>query len=361
MPTDDVFDTAWREVQNDDIRKFSFIEGLARDFGFDEYADRMRQREEARARMLAQFDAEVLGAPNPAEVVMDARRQMIDAQREERNRRRYEEIARLEAQLAEEQQTRGDTLAVPADRPEPEPEIREESVGERVMATPEGLGQVVEKPEPPVGERTAEVGQSFVIPDEDPPVDPSDTLGNMYYMLTEDSDASGNPIAVDDMLGAYNGLMDMARGGNEEAKKYAKNLLTPENLKFMANKFGRDVKGLREDLKAGLDLAAKKSNDIHSDVWTVVKDPFANPFYNQNAFAMTEEQPPEVTYDDTPTFQIDTDLIKGEEPKDALKHAGFDTRSGDDVSLLPSSVFTQGESVPVDDMRLLPKGWKPDE
>ena len=105
----------------------------------------------------------------------------------------------------------------------------------------------------------------------------------------------------------------------------------------------------------------KASADISSDIWSIVKDPFANPFHNQNAFALTDQKPPEVTYDDSPVFEVDTSLIKGPSPEDALKDAGFDTRQGDDVSLLPSSVFRQGESAPVDNTSLLPKGWKTDE
>ena len=101
----------------------------------------------------------------------------------------------------------------------------------------------------------------------------------------------------------------------------------------------------------------KKSLDINDPgFWSIVKDPFANPFDNPNPFALNDEQPPEVTNDTTPTYSVDTTLMKGPDPRKALEDAGFDTREGDDISLLPSS-STQ-ESGSVDDTSLLPKGWK---
>tara|TARA_Y100000361_G_scaffold9019_2_gene7332 strand:- start:4096 stop:5229 length:1134 start_codon:yes stop_codon:yes gene_type:complete len=94
-----------------------------------------------------------------------------------------------------------------------------------------------------------------------------------------------------------------------------------------------------------------------ADSWTVVKDPFANPFFNENFASLTEEEPPEVTHDDTPTFSLQPDLIKGDSPEDALKNAGFDARQGDDMSLLPSSAFNKGDEAPRADTSLLPAGW----
>jgi hypothetical protein len=99
----------------------------------------------------------------------------------------------------------------------------------------------------------------------------------------------------------------------------------------------------------------KSQDTSFNDAWTVVKDPFANPFHNPNAFSLADEQPPEVTQDTTPTFSVDTSLIKGETPEDALRNAGFDARKGDDLSLLPSGALNA--DTPTDDTSLLPKGW----
>ena len=92
--------------------------------------------------------------------------------------------------------------------------------------------------------------------------------------------------------------------------------------------------------------------------WSIVKDPFANPFDNPTAFDLNEEKPPEVTQDTSPIYEVDTNLMKGPTPEDALSEAGFDTRKGDDLSLLPSSALNQGTTAPIDNTSLLPKGWK---
>lgn len=146
-----------------------------------------------------------------------------------------------------------------------------------------------------------------------------------------------------------NEIMNMAEEGDERARKHLYNSMgdLEDHFPAVAEKYE--------------EIFGKASADISSDIWSIVKDPFANPFFNQNAFALTDQKPPEVTYDDSPVFEVDTSLIKGPSPEDALKDAGFDTRQGDDVSLLPSSVFRQGESAPVDNTSLLPKGWKTDE
>lgn len=94
-----------------------------------------------------------------------------------------------------------------------------------------------------------------------------------------------------------------------------------------------------------------------ADSWTVVKDPFANPFFNEGFASLTEEQPPEVTHDNTPIISLQPDLIKGESPEEALINAGFDARRGDDMSLLPSSAFNKDGEAPKGDTSLLPAGW----
>lgn len=103
----------------------------------------------------------------------------------------------------------------------------------------------------------------------------------------------------------------------------------------------------------------KQASEPHqvADSWTVVKDPFANPFFNDGFASLTEEQPPEVTHDYTPIISLQPDLIKGESPEDALRNAGFDARRGDDMSLLPSSAFNKDGEAPKGDTSLLPAGW----
>lgn len=103
----------------------------------------------------------------------------------------------------------------------------------------------------------------------------------------------------------------------------------------------------------------KQASEPHqvADSWTVVKDPFANPFFNDGFASLSEEQPPEVTHDNTPIISLQPDLIKGESPEEALINAGFDARRGDDMSLLPSSAFNKDGEAPKGDTSLLPAGW----
>lgn len=109
-------------------------------------------------------------------------------------------------------------------------------------------------------------------------------------------------------------------------------------------------------LGRGEDKQASEPHQV-ADSWTVVKDPFANPFFNDGFASLSEEQPPEVTHDNTPIISLQPDLIKGESPEEALINAGFDARRGDDMSLLPSSAFNKDAEAPKGDTSLLPAGW----
>ena len=110
-----------------------------------------------------------------------------------------------------------------------------------------------------------------------------------------------------------------------------------------------------EEQEAKDKLASEAYSSV--DDWTVVKDPFANPFFNPNFSDLTENQAPEVTQDTSPTYSVQPDLLKGESPEEALHNAGFDARSGDDMSLLPSSAFDQEGEAPKGNTSLLPAGW----
>ena len=284
MPTDDIFDAAWNVAAgNDEIKKYGFIEGLARDFGFTDYANRMRETQEAKNRLNAAVREQMILDPNAMHNIRATQtRLQQEAQEQARMDALEARLAELQAEQsrrADTNETIGDTMASPPDANDTKNEEAAATSAETVLAAPpkNKKSSPPEKPKPPKrSKKKAKVGESF-----NPP---------------------------------------------EEKKKVVK--------------------------KSSI------SPDENKDVWSIVKDPFANPFFNQNAFALTDEKPPEVTHDTTPVFEVDTSLIKGPSPEDALREAGFDTRQGDDVSLLPSSVFRQGESAPVDNMSLLPKGWK---
>ena len=286
MPTDDIFDAAWNVAAgNDEIKKYGFIEGLARDFGFTDYANRMREQQEARdALNIAIRDQLVLNPNALADIRATQARLQQEAQEQahmDALEARLSELRAEQSRRAGTDETIGDTMASPPDADDTKNEETAATSAETVLAAPpkNKKSSTPVNPKPPKrNKERAEVGESF-----------------------------------------------------EEPKKKKKEKVVKKT---------------------------SISSDENKDVWSIVKDPFANPFFNENAFALTDEKPPEVTHDTTPVFEVDTSLIKGPSPEDALKKAGFDTRQGDDVSLLPSSVFRQGESAPVDNMSLLPKGWK---
>jgi len=88
-------------------------------------------------------------------------------------------------------------------------------------------------------------------------------------------------------------------------------------------------------------------------IQTIVENPFANPFYDMSAFSIKKERPKGFVA--PPAITPPIDLIKQEQPN-AIE--GFETNEGDDLSLLPSSVFKNTDAPVVDNMSLLPTGWK---
>ena len=91
----------------------------------------------------------------------------------------------------------------------------------------------------------------------------------------------------------------------------------------------------------------------NSEPWNVVENPFANPFYNTNAFAITKE--PNHAINES---AIIDDFLKADVSEPEVNLTGFDTNDGDDLSLLPASVFAKADTPVADNMSLLPTGWK---
>lgn len=82
-----------------------------------------------------------------------------------------------------------------------------------------------------------------------------------------------------------------------------------------------------------------------------LQDPFANPFSNPNAFAIKEPRK------DVPAEYI-TPIVKAEPPQEK-PDIGIDVVEGDDLSLLPASLFPRN-TPGGDNMSLLPSGWNSD-
>ena len=93
-----------------------------------------------------------------------------------------------------------------------------------------------------------------------------------------------------------------------------------------------------------------------SEPWTVVENPFVNPFYSENPFTLRKEPAPQAEIEHS---IIDDYIAKDLTPESEIEVSGFDTVEGDDLSLLPASVFAKSNPVG-DDMSLLPSGWNAD-
>lgn len=146
--------------------------------------------------------------------------------------------------------------------------------------------------------------------------------------------ASTDPSVISELLTA-------AEEGDEGAKKHLYNSMAELEDHFPT--YAEHYKLLFEVAKSG-------RNDV-ADSSFILKDPFANPFSNPQAFATNENLNPQREYI--------TPIIKSE-PSKEKPDIGFDVVKGDDLSLLPASLFAKnGPSG--DDMSLLPSGWKIDQ
>ena len=100
----------------------------------------------------------------------------------------------------------------------------------------------------------------------------------------------------------------------------------------------------------------ERDDILNSEPWTVVENPFANPFYSQNAFDLRKEPAPEAEIEKS----VIENFVTEEAPiEQEVNLEGFDTVDGDDLSLLPASVFAKSNPVG-DNMSLLPSGWGQD-
>jgi hypothetical protein len=88
--------------------------------------------------------------------------------------------------------------------------------------------------------------------------------------------------------------------------------------------------------------------------WSVVENPFANPFFDTSAFSIRKDRPRGFV---NPIPSPPMEEIQKEEKPPELN--GFQTKKEDDLSLLPSSVLLKDNSIG-DDVSLLPTGWKHD-
>ncbi len=92
-----------------------------------------------------------------------------------------------------------------------------------------------------------------------------------------------------------------------------------------------------------------------SEPWTIVENPFDNPFYSTDAFKIRKEPAPATEVE----HSIIEEFITEENHVEKVDLSGFETVEGDDLSLLPASVFAKSNPVG-DDMSLLPSGWGKD-
>tara|TARA_Y100001972_G_C7613669_1_gene307721 strand:- start:130 stop:1209 length:1080 start_codon:yes stop_codon:yes gene_type:complete len=129
-------------------------------------------------------------------------------------------------------------------------------------------------------------------------------------------------------------IANMAEDGNEEAYK------TLLNNSGELEDYFPDIHERYEEIRSQMQKSF------------ILKDPFANPFHNPN-FLDTVNIRKEMAEPMSP-------IIKSQPTQEQVKpDIGFDTVEGDDLSLLPASIFMgQDNSVGMDDMSLLPTGWR---
>ena len=96
------------------------------------------------------------------------------------------------------------------------------------------------------------------------------------------------------------------------------------------------------------------SDNLESSDWSVIENPFANPFFDTSAFSIRKDRPRGFV---NPIPSPPMEEIQKEEKPPELN--GFQTKKEDDLSLLPSSVLLKDNSIG-DDVSLLPTGWKHD-
>ena len=103
----------------------------------------------------------------------------------------------------------------------------------------------------------------------------------------------------------------------------------------------------------------KTGKVIKSETWTPVAAPFANPFHNPEAFRVNNNPPP-VSTEQVVEVGAWADTTEGpvsvsNPAHDILAKSGFDTREGDDLSMLPSMMPKEDTSF--SNTSLLPRGW----
>jgi len=124
-----------------------------------------------------------------------------------------------------------------------------------------------------------------------------------------------------------------------------------------SSRLGRNPKTPIHALKASAWYPGKEATVINQKTGEkvskefILKDPFANPFHNPNFLETANPEPRNQEYI--------TPVIKSEPLQEQKPDIGFDVVEGDDLSLLPASLFAKN-APGGDDMSLLPSGWKTD-
>jgi len=173
-----------------------------------------------------------------------------------------------------------------------------------------------------------------------------DKLKTEIEAKRKEADAAREPITYPHIFAstdpsAIRELIATAEDGDEGAKSHLYNNMA-------------EIEDYFPDMLAEVEGLFGKARTVRNDVADssfILKNPFANPFSNPQAFATNENLNPQREYI--------TPIIKSEPPKEK-PDIGFDVVKGDDLSLLPASLFAKN-GPGGDDMSLLPSGWKIDQ
>jgi len=343
MPSDETFETAWKAIDDDDLFK-----GIIRDWAKSRNERIAAQRHKDRVRgegITHQFKygrSMPTTPPRPTHESSEEPAATIPDDSPPPDPPGQEELPPPEPESGEEKKLR-------AEIPIPD-QVREASASDLVSKPPsekkESPKETVEeamareaKSKPP---RTNEEEVAAFAGDRQISDEEYDHHSDSYNKRGGDEPS----FDAEDMI-TITGI-DWETDGEDidlpTTMKVPANLEEDEIADYLSDQKGWLVNGFvmgAEELRTG-----KKVNKAF-----ILKDPFANPFHTPNFLDTSEADP-------NPRQEYITPIVKSEPPQEK-PDLGFDVVEGDDLSLLPASLFAKN-APGGDDMSLLPSGWKSD-
>lgn len=330
MPSDDPFEKAWVAIEDDELFK-----GIIRDWA------RSRQQRIAAERAADRMRGENLtfqlkyGRPMPTVPPMPMNEQSFESSEEPAATLTSDDSPPPEDPQPEETpKEKEERMKTTIPKPDADA-VREASATDIVSSPPKKEREA--KPEPKPKAKAKETAtkkrkkKKADVPS--PPKGAVEANEKAIASFAEGREPKERMPLISSMTepSVINDLMDRAEEGDEAARKH------------LYNSMG--------DLEDHHPDAAERYEDLFGKQF-ILKDPFANPFHNPNYLETVQKESGRTEYV--------APVIKSEPLEESKPDIGFDVVEGDDLSLLPASLFAK--DVPGgDDMSLLPSGWKSDQ